>query len=54
MCIYRYQCIYIYTHTLILYIYVEYIIYITTNYSSGHNIRTASGRLPISLGGGKT
>ena len=52
MCIYRYQCIYIYIH---LYcIYVEYIIYITTNYSSGHNIRTASGRLPISLGGGKT
>jgi hypothetical protein len=49
ICVYGYQCTYIYIYIYIhLYcIYFEYIIYITTN-------RTASGRLPISLGGGKT
>ena len=45
VCVYRYQCIqiyiyiyiYIHYHTLILYtVYVEYIIYITTNYERMH------------------
>ena len=53
--LYIYICLYVYMDTnahIYIYIhlyciYFEYIIYITTN-------RTASGRLPISLGGGKT
>ena len=47
ICVYGYQCTYIYIYIHLYCIYFEYIIYITTN-------RTASGRLPISLGGGKT